>query len=294
VEQNTLQKVDSLRYKAIVMQLSAAILWSFGGLLIKLVDLNPIAIAGIRSIIASFVIFVFLKKSSLKLTWNKAFGAISYTSMVILFVSATKATTAANAIMLQYTSPIYIAIFGGWLLNEKAKLREWTTIIFVIGGMVLFFMDDMAGGSMKGNILAVLSGIALGFNTIFMRREKDADPLENVFWGSILTILVSIPFIFEKAPSPKGWIGLILLGVFQLGLSYVLYARAIKKITALESTFISLIEPLLNPLWVFLTIAELPGRLSVMGGLIVLVSVTVSCLKPKRHVAVELMEEKTV
>ena len=294
MEENILQKVHSIRNRAIVMQLSAAILWSFGGLLIKLVDLNSIAIAGIRSFIASFVIFAFLKKSALKLTWNKALGAISYTSMVILFVSATKATSAANAILLQYTSPIYIAIFGGWLLNEKAKLREWITIIFVIGGMVLFFMDDMAGGSMKGNMLAVLSGAALGFNTIFMRREKHADPLENVFWGSILTVLVSIPFIFEKAPSPKGWIGLIILGIFQLGVSYVLYARAIKNITALESTFISLVEPLLNPLWVFLTVAELPGRWSLMGGAIVLVSVTVSCLKPKRSISVELMDKKVV
>jgi drug/metabolite transporter (DMT)-like permease len=294
LEQNTLQKADNIRYKAIVMQLSAAILWSFGGLLIKLVDLNPIAIAGIRSVITTIFIFIFLKKSALKLTWNKALGAIAYTSMVILYVSATKATTAANAIMLQYTSPIYIAIFGGWLLNEKAKLREWTTIIFVIGGMVLFFMDDMGGGSMKGNMLAVLSGIALGFNTIFMRREKDADPLENVFWGSILTVIVSIPFMFEKAPDTKGWIGLILLGIFQLGLSYVLYARAIKKITALESTFISLIEPLLNPLWVFLTIGELPGRWSVVGGMVVLVSITVSCLKPKRNDPVELMDKRAI
>jgi drug/metabolite transporter (DMT)-like permease len=274
------------------MQLFAAILWSFGGLLIKLVDLNPIAIAGIRSFIASFVIFVFLKKSALKLTWNKALGAVSYTSLVILFVSATKATTSANAILLQYTSPIYIAIFGGWLLNEKAKLREWITILFVIGGMVLFFMDDMAGGSMKGNVLAILSGVALGFNTMFMRREKDADPLENVFWGSILTILVSIPFMFDKAPSPKGWIGLILLGVFQIGVSYILYAKAIKNITALESTFISLVEPLLNPVWVFLTIGELPGMWSVVGGMVVLASVTVSCLKPKRKVSLELMDNR--
>jgi drug/metabolite transporter (DMT)-like permease len=286
--------MEHIRRKAIIMQLSAAILWSSGGLLVKLVDLNPIAIAGIRSFIAIFVIFPFLKKREFKLTWNKALGAISYTSMVFLYVSSIKATTAANAILLQYTAPIYIAIFGGWLLNEKAKLREWITILFVVGGMVLFFMDDMAGGSAKGNILAVLSGVALGFNTMFMRREKDGDPLENVLWGSLLTILVSIPFLFEKTPSPKGWIGLIALGVFQIGLSYVLYARAIKNITALESTFISLIEPLLNPVLVFLTIGEAPGKLSIIGGVIVLASVTVSCLKPKRKISVELIDKTAV
>ncbi len=285
METNTIVNVD--RDKSIIMQLSAAILWSFGGLLIKLVDLNPIAIAGIRSSIAVVIILMFLKKSAFKLSWNKVLGAISYSSMVLLFVSATKATTAANAILLQYTCPIYIAIFGGWLLKEKAKLRDWTTILFVIGGMILFFMDDIAGGSLKGNILAILSGVALAFNTMFMRRQKDADPLENVFWGSIITIVVSTPFMFQTMPSLKSWVGLILLGVFQLGLSYVLYSKAIKNITALESTFISLIEPLLNPFWVFLTVGEIPGKLSLLGGAVVLTSITVSCFKPIKSKAID-------
>lgn len=290
MEQTALQHTHAKRNRAILMQLGAAVLWSTGGMLIKLVDLNPMAIAGIRSLITTVVIFAFLKRSTLKLTKNKIFGAISYTSLVVLFITATKTTTAANAILLQYTSPIYIAVFGGWLLNEKAKLRDWVTILFIVGGMILFFLDDIAGGSTKGNILAVLSGVALAFNTMFMRREKDADPLENVFWGSILTILVSIPFMFQKAPSAKSWMGLVLLGVFQLGFSYILYSKAIKKITALESTFISLVEPLLNPLWVFLTVGELPGKLSVLGGLIVLASVTVSCLRPKKSTTVELTD----
>jgi len=282
MEGNALLKVDSMRYRAMLMQLIAAVLWSFGGLLIKLVDLHPIAIAGIRSFIACIVIAGFLKKSTLKLTWNKALGAISYASLVLLFVSATKTTTAANAILLQYSSPIYIALFGGWLLKEKPKFRDWVTILFVICGMVLFFIDDLGGGSIQGNVLAVLSGVALAFNTIFMRREKNADPLENVFWGSVLTVLISIPFLFQTMPSSQSWMGLILLGVLQLGLPYVLYAKAIKKITALEATFISLIEPLLNPIWVFFTVGETPGMLSLAGGIVVLVSVTISCLKPDK------------
>jgi drug/metabolite transporter (DMT)-like permease len=283
MDEITKTKPDKVtRYKALGMQLTAAVLWSFGGILIKLVDLNPLAIAGIRSIIASLTILLFLKKSIFKFSWNKAFGAISYASLVILFVSANKATTSANAILLQYSAPIYIAIFGGWLLNEKAKLKDWITILFVIGGMVLFFIDDVSGGSIKGNVLAILSGVAMSFNTIFMRRQKDADPLENVFWGGILTALICMPFMFGTVPSSKSFIGLLLLGVFQLGLSYVLYSRAIKKITALEATFLSLAEPLLNPVWVFITIGELPGKLSLLGGAVVLIAVTISCLKPKK------------
>jgi drug/metabolite transporter (DMT)-like permease len=279
---SALLKTENKRTQAVIMQLSAATLWSFGGLLIKLVDLHPIAIAGIRSIIASAIVLLFLKKTAFQFSWNKALGAISYASMVIFFVAATKLTTSANAILLQYTSPIYIAIFGGWLLNEKAKTKDWIAMVFVLVGMVLFFVDDIGGGSLRGNIFALLSGLALAFNTMFMRRQKDADPLENVFWGGVITVLVSLPFIFKASPSPTSWLGLILLGVFQLGLSYVLYGRAIKNITALESTFISLVEPLLNPLWVFLTVGELPGKLSLIGGLVVLSSVTISCIKPNR------------
>jgi len=281
-QMNNNESNGSLRQRAIVMMLSASILWSIGGLLIKLVNLNPLAIAGMRSLIASIVVFGFLDKSTLSLSWNKVLGAISYASMVILFVSATKATTAANAILLQYTSPIYIAIFGGWLLKEKAVLKDWVVIVSVLCGMVLFFIDDISGGSLVGTILAVFSGIAMAFSTIFMRRQKDADPLENVFWGSILTVIVCLPFMFESMPDTKSWVGLVLLGVFQLGFSYVLYARAIKNITALQSTFICLVEPLLNPVWVFLSVGEAPGVLSVIGGLIVLVSVTIGCIKPSR------------
>lgn len=278
--------------KSIVLMFFTSVLWSTGGMLIKRVNLNPIAIAGYRSIFAAFLISFFLQKSAFQFSWNKVLGAVSYTAMVILFVSATKATTAASAILLQYTSPIYIAILGGWLLKEKAALRDWVVIFFVIIGMVLFFMDDISAGSLKGNILAILSGIAMAFNAIFMRREKNAEPLENVFWGCILTILVAIPFMIKYVPDINGWAGIGLLGIFQLGLPYILYAKAIKHITALQSTFLSLIEPLLSPIWVFLTIGELPGQMSVLGGIIVLASVTIGCIKPKSNSASDLLQQQ--
>jgi drug/metabolite transporter (DMT)-like permease len=282
LQTETYQGMDQTRKKSVIALLSAAILWSTGGMLVKLINLNPVAIAGYRSMIAAAVVFLFIRKPGFRLTWNKALGAVSYASMVILYVSALKKTTAASAILLQYTAPIYIAMLGGWLLKEKARLRDWIVILFVLAGMVLFFLDEIGSGSMLGNIMAVLAGVAMAMNTIFMRREKAADPLENVFLGCVLTSIVSIPVMIQSVPDGNGWLGLILLGVFQLGFSYVLYAKAIKHISALESTFISLIEPLLNPLWVFLTIGEMPGGLSILGGVIVLTSVTVGCLKPKK------------
>src|SRR5690554_3516829 len=123
------------RKRSIIIMFFTAVLWSTGGMLIKLVNLNPVALAGYRSLIAAFLISFFIKKPDLRLTWNKVLGAVSYMSMVILFVSATKATTAASAILLQYTSPVYIAILGGWLLKEKATIRDWIVILFVLSGM---------------------------------------------------------------------------------------------------------------------------------------------------------------
>jgi drug/metabolite transporter (DMT)-like permease len=268
----------------IFMLLGSAFLWSTGGFLIKLVDLSSFQIAGLRSLITASVLLIVIKKPTLKFSLNKILGAIAYASMSICYISATKMTTAANAIMLQYTAPIYIAIFGGWMLKEKATLKDWVTIVFVIGGMVLFFFDDIGGGMLKGNIIAIFSGVALAFNTIFMRRQKDENPLENVFWGCILTFIIASPFSFTKMPDTKSILGLFLLGIFQLGVSYILYSRAIKKVPALEATFISLVEPILSPIWVFLAVGEIPGLFSVIGGIIVLAAITVNCLTFKKQI----------
>jgi drug/metabolite transporter (DMT)-like permease len=263
------------RYKAISFVVVAAILWSSGGLLIKWISWNPIAIAGARSAIAALVLLVALRRPHL--TWSSAQigGAIAYTVTVILFVLANKLTTAANAILLQYTAPIYTALFGAWFLGERARRLDWITILVVIGGMVLFFLDDLATGGFWGNVCAISSGITFASFIVLMRKQKNESPLECVFLGNILTALIGFPFMFEEMPSASSWMGLVLLGVFQLGLSHALYAVAIKYVTALEAMLISVIEPILNPLWVFLIMGEAPGPWALVGGLIVLVSVTI-------------------
>ncbi|MFU0825018.1 DMT family transporter [Clostridium sp.] len=260
--------------KAVVLLLITAVLWSFGGILIKLVSWNPIAIAGMRSGIASLLLLFIIKKP--KWQWNrtKVCGTIAYVSMLVLFVSANKYTTAANAILLQYTAPVYIAIFGKVLLNEKTENIDWLFIAIIIVGMFLFFKDDIGGGSLIGNILGILSGIAFAFNVIFIRKQKDESPIEGVFWGNILTFIISIPFMFNSMPDAKGWTGLILLGTVQIGFSYVLYTKGIKNVTALEGVLIPVIEPILNPVWVFLFIGEKPGKWSLIGGTVVLTAVT--------------------
>jgi drug/metabolite transporter (DMT)-like permease len=280
---NLINKSENKRVLSIIMLALTAVLWSFGGVLIKLVSWNPIAIAGTRSIIAAITILCVLRKPDLKLTRDKLFGAIAYALTVILFVSANKYTSAANAILLQYSAPIYVAIFGYIVLKEKATFKDWLTISFVIIGMILFFIEDINGGNLFGNILAILSGVAFAFTAIFMRKQKNANPLESILWGNIITAFIGLFFMFSGTmPNTKGWIALILLGTVQLGVSYILYSYAIKEVTALEATIIPVIEPILNPVWVFVILGEIPGTWALIGGSIVLISVTWRCINSIR------------
>jgi drug/metabolite transporter (DMT)-like permease len=263
------------RYKAIGFLIVTAILWSSGGLLIKWISWNPMAIAGVRSAIATLVLLVALRRPRLTWSFAQIGGAIAYAVTVILFVVANKLTTAANVILLQYTSPIYVALLGAWFLGERAAQLDWITIFAVIGGMVLFFFDDLTLGDLWGNLCAISSGVTFAGFVLLMRKQKNDSPLESVFLGNILTALVGFPFMFQTMPSASSWIGLVLAGVLQLGLSHVLYARAIKHVSALEAILIPVIEPILNPVWVFLVMGETPGLYALLGGFIVLTSVTI-------------------
>lgn len=266
------------RTKAVFLLIATAILWSFGGLLVKLITWNPIAIAGMRSAIAALLMLTVIKKPHFTWSFTQIGGAIAYAITVILFVMANKLTTAANAILLQYTAPVYVAIFSAWFLKERTKLIDWITIFFVLGGMVLFFIDDLSMGNLYGNVLAVISGVSFAFTAILLRKQKAASPMESVLLGNIVTAIIGVPFMFQSMPDTSSWIGLILLGVFQLGFSYIFYSAAIKHVTALEAILIPVLEPVLNPLWVLLVIGEVPGVWSLIGGFIVLASVTSHCV----------------
>jgi drug/metabolite transporter (DMT)-like permease len=258
------------RRQAILMLLAAAFLWSIGGMLIKLVEWHPLAIAGMRSAISAVVFLIFLKRPKLTFSPVQIGGAVAYAGTVIFFVVANKMTTAANAILLQYTAPVYIALFGAWLLAERVTWLDWLTIALVLVGMTLFLFDSLGAGRLLGDFFALLSAVCFASLVMLLRKQRHASPFESVLLGNILTALIGLPFMFGSMPSAKSWLGLLLLGVFQLGFSYVLYVRAIRHVTALEATLISFVEPLLNPLWVALTRGEVPSTLALVGGMIVL------------------------
>jgi drug/metabolite transporter (DMT)-like permease len=267
--------VNAAHTRAVLLLAIAALCWSLGGLLIKAVPWAPLAVAGARGGIAA--VFLLLANRGLRFHFSRdqVLGALGYAACTITFCVATKLTTAANAILLQYTAPVWVALFGAWFLGERATRADWLTIAAVLGGMALFFADKLAPANLLGNLLAVLSGVCFAGMTIALRRQKDTSASESIILGNVIAFLVGLPWIVRSPMlTPAGWFALAVLGVVQLGFSYWLYARAIKHVSALEAVLIPVIEPVLNPLWVLLALHEKPAPLALAGGAIVLAAVT--------------------
>lgn len=282
--------------RAIIMLVMAAVLWSTGGILIKLVDWNPVAISGSRSGISALFMLMYLKYRAKKVTGNsklnikftkvKIIGAFVYASTVICFVVANKLTSSANVILLQYTAPIWVAMFSGLILNEKVRKADWVSIACVMFGMALFFIGDIEKGELIGNIVAIFSGVSLAGVILSLKLQEYGTAVEMTFLGNALTFVIGLPFMFLSVPSLSSIFGLILLGVFQLGISYILFAESVKHVSAIEAILIPVIEPLLNPIWVFIFAAEVPKSTAILGGTIVILSVVL------RSIFISLKDKK--
>lgn len=253
----------------------ASILWSTGGLLIKSLPLSSMTIAGARSAIAALVILAWIRRP--QPTWSAAqIGSIlCYMLTVVLFVMATKLTTAANAILLQYTAPVWVALLSALITKERLTRVDIIAVAAVLVGMVVFFLDRVDAGTMVGNIVAIASGVAFAGVALFMRKQQGQGNVESVLFGNILTAVVCLPFVEPFAPSADTIVRLLLLGIVQLGISYVLYAWAMAHVTALEAVLVTMLEPLLNPLWVVIALGEVPSATATVGGAVVLSAVAV-------------------
>ncbi len=259
--------------QAVLLLLLCVALWSTSGVLIKQSSLGALAIVGGRSAIAALVLLCFVRRP--RWTWSlpQIGGAVAYLVMVLCFVQATQWTSAANAILLQYTAPIWVALFSFWFLGERPLPADYAAMGGIACGMLLFFGDALTPAGMAGNLLAVLGGIALAWMTLFMRKQKDGSTLETVLLGNLLAAAVGLPVLAMSQVQPMDWAALSFLGIFQLGLPFVLYAVAIRSLSAIETILISCLEPILNPILVFLVIGERPSLLALAGGALVLAAV---------------------
>jgi len=261
-----------------------ALLWSTGGFLIKSVDLPPLAISGGRSIIAA--IFLTLVRGRPRLVFHPVFlgAAGAYAGTLTLFVMATRMTTAADAILLQYTAPIFVLLFSWMFLKEKITRVDLLVTGLVMGGLVVFFLENLSvsttSTAMIGNALAVMTGVTFGLQAVLMRKVRltGLSPESVLIFGNLLCFLIAFPTMIANRPTAMDLLWLSLLGVVQIGIAYLLYMAALRYVTSLELILVPVIEPIVNPLIVYFLHGEKPGSLTIIGGLFILVVVTVWCL----------------
>jgi drug/metabolite transporter (DMT)-like permease len=266
------------RRKAILFLILAAILWSTAGVFVKALDWQPVSILAGRGIFTSIVFLLYLRR--LPTHWNRwmllAAGASIATQF--LFITSTKLTTAANSIFLQYTAPIYVVLLGYWLLHEKPSRTDWIAMVIIFLGLILFFGDQLSTEGFYGNILAVISGITAAVMMVSFRAQKDSSPEDSVLLASLIIAIFGFSSVLKESWTITNWLSVAYLGVIQIGLAFILFTKSIKHIPALEANLIDTLEPILNPLWVFIFLGERMGKSALLGGLVVLIGVIVSAV----------------
>lgn len=277
----------SERQKGFAAVLLAGILWSTGGLFIKLVDLPSLSITAWRSAYASLVFLVLFRSKVLAINRQMWINSVFYAVMLLAFVSATKLTTAANAIFLQFTAPAYVLVLEPLLFKLKLKRADVMVVIAALGSMCLFFLGDFKPGGLWGNLLGLLSGISLAVFVLGQRLNKEETHFAAIFWGNLIVVAVSIPLCLGfDLPLWAGWADfwrLTILGIVQIGLAYAFFTYGLRRTLAIEASLLSFIEPILNPLWVWLGYGEIPDKWAIVGGVLIVCSLVIWTIIPKKR-----------
>lgn len=258
----------------------AVLLWSTGGLFIKSTTIDAYQVTFFRSLMAAVTVLILTRRQGLKIDGFGLFTSVIYALLLFLFVWATKKTTAANAIFLQYTAPIYILVLGPFIIGEKFHLRDLVTVVVVLAGMSLFFVGQLRLEDYQGNIAALFSGIFLGLYIMLLRHPKAEgfNPAIAVIYGNFLLALLTSPSGIAAVPTMTfmDWFAVTFLGIFQIGVSYILFIKGVRGGTRpLDASLIGFIEPLLNPVWVFIFVGERPSQWAVLGGAIIIAAIAI-------------------
>lgn len=261
--------------KGIFYVLMAAVLFSIGGLCIKMVPWSPLAINGARNLISSIMIGIYLKVTHHKIVINPAvlFGAVCMTGVTTLYTIANKLTTAANTIVLQFTAPVFVIFFMWIFFKERPKRVDIIATAAVFAGILCFFIDGLSSGNMLGNIVAVLSGVAYA-GVFMMNSFEKSDSLSSIFLGQALSAMTCSWFVFGETDFGVTAVGGILaLGIFQVGLAYILMSKGLNEVPAVTASLTTAIEPILNPILVAIFYHEMITSLSFVGAVIVIIAV---------------------
>jgi drug/metabolite transporter (DMT)-like permease len=267
------------RHRGLVYVATAAMLWSSGGLFIKVLTLDAFQIAAFRSLVAALAIMAALKAR--QQTWALELDPLSlacsftYAMVLILFVLATKLTTAANAIFLQYAAPIYLLFLEPWAFKRPFPRKDLWAVFACVGGMGLFFAGHLQVGGLLGNVLATLSGLALAIFSLLLKwkrvKRPEESPIGAVVLGNLLVAALCLPMVLPHLRLTLGQGAILLyLGVFQLGISYMLFTAGMRYLSATAAMITCMLEAVFNPVWVFLGIGERPSGFAILGGGVIL------------------------
>lgn len=272
---------------------AAVLLWSTGGLFIKFTTLDAVAVNFGRALFAALTVAVFTFRKGLRLNWFTVVSSVLYAGTLSSFVYANKNTTAANAIFLQYTAPIYILVFAPLILKERFRARDLVTVALCLGGMSLFFLEPdpaniLAPDPFSGNIAGLVSGVCFGLYFVTLRHPRSLalNPALSVFYGNVIIVIAMAPMLILGPPSVSAidLTAVAYLGIFQIGIAYVLFTNGLARgVRSLDASIIGFIEPLLNPVWVLLFLGERPTRWAVLGGGVILAGVVGHTLLTQRR-----------
>src|SRR5256884_1072685 len=275
------QKISS---SPLWLVLGAAILWSTGGLFIKATHLSAFELSFGRSLLAAIVIAIFTRREGFGINRISAITSILYAALLILFVVATKLTTAANAIFLQYTAPVYVLILEPLFYKEKFRARDFVTVAACIAGMSLFFVGKLRPQDVTGNLFALASGVCFALFFLLLRHSKarQVNRAASAIYGNLIVVLICAPAFFSAVKSgiaPMDLASVTYLGIVQIGFAYLLFTLAMARgVRSLDAGIIGYVEPVLNPIWVFLFLGERPSGWAIIGGAIIIASVMVHML----------------
>jgi len=268
------------------------VLWSTGGLFIKWTSLSGVELSFGRSLLAAITVAIFTRREGFGLNTVTALASVLYAALLLLFVLATKQTTAANAIFLQYTAPVYLLIFEPLFYKEKFRSRDLLVVIACVAGMSLFFVGKLRPQDVSGNLLALASGLCFACYFLLLRHTKSrhVNRASSVIYGNLLLVLICAPAGWKVLPrmTSHDTLSVIYLGVVQIGLAYTLFTVAMARgVRSLDAGIIGYVEPVLNPIWVFLVLGERPAQWALLGGAIIVTAVVF-------HTLIEARGSRTV
>lgn len=269
---NSSVQEKSIRNRAILMVLSASLCFATGGLFMKLIPWNALAINGVRNLIASAVIGIYILMTHHKLKFNPTvlIGAVSMAGVTTCYAIANKLTTAGNTIILQYTAPVWIMVMVYLFFGKKPSRTGIISLLIVFAGILCFFFEGLSTGRWLGDLIALLSGIF--YAGVFMLNSfEKGDALSSVFFGQLLCGIFLSPLVFQETDfSMPVLLAVFFLGAVQVGLAYIFFTTGTKYIDPLTASIINALEPILNPVLVAIFYGEKLGVLSLAGAAIVL------------------------